>query len=384
MMNFDQHKTRGFDFHNPVRIRFGVGCLEEIREITKGYHVILLTTPGFSRRGVVERVKKLIGPALIEVVDTIGPNPELDNLERTARMLQHLSIDMIVALGGGSVIDTAKAMSVMLSRDLETFSLRSHLENDALELDGVGIPVVAVPTTAGTGSEVTPFATVWDSVSMRKYSLTGSQVFPHIALLDPELTLSLPREVTIVTGLDTISHAFESVWNRNANSLTILLATEALRIGLPTLKSLPDALDDIGLRSRMLWASTLAGLAISQTRTALAHSISYPLTMHYGMPHGLACSFTLPSILCFNAKADDGRLEELALTLGFTTVEALNISLQELFQGLGVSKMLREYIRTVEQLEDLVPDMFTRGRSDNNMHQADYDDLVDLGGIIQA
>jgi len=120
---------------------------------------------------VVDRVKKLIGPALIEVVDTIGPNPELDNLERTARMLQHLRIDMIVALGGGSVIDTAKAMSVMLSRDLGVFSLRSHLENDVVNLDDVGIPVIAVPTTAGTGSEVTPFATVWDSVSMRKYSL---------------------------------------------------------------------------------------------------------------------------------------------------------------------------------------------------------------------
>ena len=134
----------------------------------------------------------------------------------------------------------------------------------------------------------------------------------------------------------------------------------------------------------MLWASTLAGLAISQTRTALAHSISYPLTMHYGIPHGLACSFTLPSILRFNAEVDDGRLEEVALALGFTSVEVLRISIQELFQNLGVSNLLREYIRTVEQLDDLVPDMFTLGRSDNNMHQADYDDLVDLVGIIQA
>jgi alcohol dehydrogenase class IV len=155
-MNCEELRTEGFDFYNPVRIRFGTGCISEVGEITKESRVLLLTTPGFSTRGVVKRLKRLLGPALVEVVDSIGPNPELDYLEILARLLQHQDVDTILALGGGSVIDTAKSLSVMLAREPGTFSLRSHLESGAEGLDAVGLPVIAVPTTAGTGSEVTP------------------------------------------------------------------------------------------------------------------------------------------------------------------------------------------------------------------------------------
>jgi alcohol dehydrogenase class IV len=189
------------------------------------------------------------------------------------------------------------------------------------------------------------------------------------------LTLSLPPEATIVTGLDTISHAFESIWNRNANPFTILLATKALEIGIPTLASLPNALDDISLRSRMLWASTLAGLAISQTRTALAHSISYPLTLHLGVPHGLACSFTLPAILRFNAEVDDGRLARLALDLGFHSVELLYKSVCGLLEELNVSEMVSNYVLARHEFTALVSSMFTEGRADNNLRRANYEDV---------
>lgn len=375
----DKIPTAYWDFHNPVRLIFGMDRLKDLPEFIKGRRVLLITTPGFTRRGVTDRVRKLVGSSLVKIIDTVGPNPELDDLEQTARRLQAIHADAIVAVGGGSVIDTAKVISAVIStigESSETLSLRKHLEDNGGRLNGVGVPIVAVPTTAGTGSEVTPFATVWDSVAGYKYSLTGPQLFPQIAILDPSLTVSLPRDITIAAGLDAISHAFEAIWNRNATSITSLYATEALRIAMPVLKRVTGDLDNVHLRAEMLQASMLAGLAISNTRTALAHSMSYPITMRYGVPHGLACSFTLPSILRFNAEVDDGRLRKLALALDFCSVDELHKHMVLLLGDLGVNNMVAQYISSLDQLENEVERMLTSSRAVNNLGVAGYGDLV--------
>jgi len=315
----------------------------------------------------------------VKIVDTVGPNPELDDLQETAQRSQETYVDVIVAVGGGSVIDTAKAVGTILAttrRTGEAFFLRKHLESDGSALNGTGIPVVAVPTTAGTGSEVTPFATVWDSVNRRKYSLTGLQLFPEVALLDPLLSTSLPRDITITSGLDAISHAFEAIWNRNATPMTTLYATQALKLAMPVLERVICDPDNVCLRAEMLQASMLAGLAISNTKTALAHSMSYPITMHYGVPHGLACSFTLPAILRLNSEVDDGRLHQLAVDLGRASVDELHAYVTGLLDSLCARKMMAGRVESIKQLEQLVSEMLTPGRSDNNLKVAAYWDLA--------
>lgn len=381
MTHSDNDKIRiaCWGFCNLVRLIFGMDRLNDLPKLIKGRRALLVTTPGFTRRGVTDRIRRLVGSSLVRIVDTVGPNPELDDLEQTARGLQAIRAEVIVAVGGGSVIDTAKAISAVISttgEGSEAFSLRKHLETDGGKFDGPAVPVIAVPTTAGTGSEVTPFATVWDSVAVHKYSLTGPQLFPEVALLDPSLTVSLPREITIATGLDAISHALEAIWNRNATPITSLYATEALRIAMPVLEQVTGDLDNVYLRAEMLRASMLAGLAISNTRTALAHSMSYPLTMHYGVPHGLACSFTLPSILRFNAEVDDGRLHKLALDLGLKSVNELHEHITRLLDGLGAQKMLAEYVHPAEDLEELAQEMLAPGRLNNNMRPTDRRDVM--------
>jgi len=366
----------GWSFYNPVRLIFGIDGLNVLPELIMGRRVLLVTTPGFTRRGVTDRVRTLVEPYLAAIVDTIGPNPELDDLEGIAYGLHDIRAEAIVAVGGGSVIDTAKVISAILSR--EELSLRNYLENDIGELHGTAIPVIAVPTTAGTGSEVTPFATVWDSVSEKKYSLSGPQLFPEVALLDPSMTVSLPRDMTIMTGLDAISQGFEAIWNRNATPVTTIYATEALRIALSTLEQLAMDLDNVRLRAEMLRASAFAGLAISNTRTALAHSMSYPITLHYGVPHGLACGFTLPAILRFNSEVDDGRLHELAIALGMNSVNGLHLHMTQFLERLGVQGMLENYVGCVEELEELVPEMLTPGRSDNNVRRIGWRDLMKI------
>jgi alcohol dehydrogenase len=246
---------------------------------------------------------------------------------------------------------------------------------------GAPLPLIAVPTTAGTGSEVTPFATIWDRARQKKYSLAQANLHPWVALLDPALTLSLPLETTISAGLDALSQALEAIWNRHATPLTTIYATQAARIALDTLPQLAQAPGDLSLRSQMMGASLLAGLAISQTRTALAHSMSYPITARYGLPHGLACSFTLPAILEFNAAADDGRLAQAAQALGSSSVARLHDRLERLLQTLGVDQLLRCYVPTPDELAILVPQMLTPGRADNNMRPAD---IEQVGEILAA
>lgn len=378
MMGCDGHEVNKLSgtFCNPVRIVFGAGSLSCLSKLTWGRRAILLTTAGFTRRGVTERIIELTGKAVVEIIDDVEPNPDIEALEQTSQRLHGICPDVIVAVGGGSVIDTAKVMNAMLATEGAVLSLRAHFDNNQGELNGVGIPVIAVPTTAGTGSEVTPFATVWDQRKRMKYSLAGPQLFPEVALMDPCMTISLSRDMTIMSGLDAVSHALESVWNYNATHMTIMYATEALRLAIPTLGAVVSDLDDLKLRARMLLASTYAGLAISNTRTALAHSISYPLTMHCGVPHGLACSFTLPAILRFNLEVDDGRMHDLALALGLRSAEALYLRIRRFLDELGVDKMLMEYVPNVEELLNLTQEMLTPERASNNLRSAKHSDLT--------
>jgi alcohol dehydrogenase len=169
---------------------------------------------------------------------------------------------------------------------------------DKVPLDTSAIvPIIAVPTTSGTGSEVTHWATVWDSANGNKYSLAHPLLYPEAAVLDPALIVGAPRGLTLATGLDSLSHALESIWNVNANPVSANFAVEAAREIIETLPRLLDNLGDVELRARQARASLLAGFAFSQTKTALAHNISYDITLKTGLIHGVACSFSLPIVM---------------------------------------------------------------------------------------
>lgn len=364
-------RTISWQFHNPVRIFFGNGILQRLPEVVTGRQVLLLTSAGFTRRGVTKKLNEMLEGRLVEVMDDVPANPDLDDLEQRTQSLSRTDVQVIVAVGGGSVIDTAKVLSVVLALREQEFNLRAYLESGASGLSGKGVPVVAVPTTAGTGSEVTPFATVWDRGSVKKYSLSGPMLFPDTAIVDPLMTMSLPFETTIVTGLDAISQAFEAIWNRNAIPVTTLYATESLRNSLFYIDQLASNLSDARLRARLAYASLLAGLAISHTRTAIAHSISYPLTLHFSVPHGLACGFSLPAVLKFNLEVDDGRLQRLSESLGFRDVLALGDHLAKLLERLGVWDMLRRYVSGRNAMSSLVGEMYTPDRASNNLRFTD-------------
>ena len=287
--------SRPWSFHNPVRVTFGGGALSRISEVVEGRRYVLVTygDPHFGE--IAARIAAEAGEPLV-VIDDVSPNPSFVSLAKSCAWLgsQAESPEAIVALGGGSVIDTAKVLSAS-SGDFER--VRRYLVDHESEEALGSVPIIAIPTTAGTGSEVTCWASVWDTGAGRKYSLARPDLYPEHALVDPELTLGMPRMLTVSTALDALSHSLESIWNVNANPVStnfaVLAATEILEV----LPALATDLGSLVLRSRMATAALLAGLAFSNTRTALAHSLSYPMTLQYGLPHGLACSFSLPMLL---------------------------------------------------------------------------------------
>ena len=196
-------------FASPVRLVFGNGTLANLPQLAPWDPILVVTTPGAVQRRSIDWVLDLLADRDVAVYDMVTPGPQLAALEAAAIQLKQKKFEGIVAFGGGSAIDTAKALSYLINTPNR--SLRRHFE-DGVPLKEVPLtPIVAVQTAAGTGAEVTPFATIWDTVEQRKYSLGPPDIYPQAALLDPELTLTLPRELTLSGGLDALCQGLESL-----------------------------------------------------------------------------------------------------------------------------------------------------------------------------
>ena len=359
---------------NPVEIIFRTGGFEDFIKKLSYRKVALVTTKGFRERGMVEKIEILLGTKLASILDSVQPNPSIDSIIEFGISLRKNKPDCLLAIGGGSAIDSAKGIARVLGEDT-SWSLRDHLVAQNPFVNGNKIPIIAIPTTAGTGAEVTSFGTIWDHASNKKYSVTGIDLYPKTALLDSELTISVPLETTVSTGLDVVSHALESTWNKNASNITLSFCEKSLKIALSTLGKLILDPQDIVLREKMMEASLLSGLAISQTRTSLAHSISYPLTTHFGLPHGFACSFSLPEILKFNAEEDDGRLNGLSTALDYDSIDSFYRGLKIFLEKIQLRNYLRKYIEKADEIQNLVDFMITPDRSNNNIRQVVNSDI---------
>lgn len=336
--------------HNPVRLVSA--SLDALALHVSGQNVLLVTTPGFVRRGVTDRIRQLLTTCQTIIWDGVKPNPDLKDLDAATAQLSRKGIDTVIGLGGGSAMDAAKILAVTLSNPAQPTLEQMFRHKKAANLSS-RLQLVAIPTTSGTGSEVTPFATVWDHEECKKYSLAGYFVYPDVALLDASLTLTLGKADTLYPALDTVSHALESLWNKNKTPVSEVFATRALALaneGIPAVLQDPSSYD---ARQKMQVASTLAGIAISQTRTALAHSISYPLTARFYVPHGLACSFTLPRLITHFIECEPA-----------SAFAPLMQNTRTLLEEFELDGLLREYA-SVEAVCALAEEMYAPGRADN-------------------
>lgn len=345
-----------FAYSCPVHIEFGPGKVRLLPQLVAGRRCLVL-----AHRSVPQPlVHELLGPSTRLLL--VEPEPDVRTLAALYRAARAEPFEVLVAIGGGSVIDSAKVISVSAPPPQPSdFSFVQALWERGGG-DHVSVPVIAVPTTAGSGSDVTPWATVWDKVARRKHSLCLADLWPAVTVCDPALTLTLPRAVTLHAGLDALSHALEAIWSKHANPLSTDLAVAAAR-GVQ--QALPQALADpqhVASREAMMLAALRAGLAFSNTRTGIAHALSYYLTLHKGHAHGLACGAVLPVVIDAIAGHDAAVDRALAAVFGAAT----SAPLRRLLEQLGVSADLREYGLGRGDLEPLRASLAQTDRSANS------------------
>jgi len=274
--------------------------------------MLVVTDAGLVAHGIVARIVDVLGSADVEAIvfDAVEPNPSLETVAEAHARYRETACSGIVALGGGSPLDVAKAVGVLASHPgtLSSYvgigKVKNHLP-----------PLLAIPTTVGTGSEVTTFAVITDREQRKKVVVGSPLIAPSHAFLDPELVLSLPAKLVAATGIDALTHAVESVISVFASPFTDGLALEAIRM---VAANLPAAVSSARMepRANLLYASSIAGMAFSYARTGLVHGMAHPLSSYCDVPHGLANAVLLPHVLAFNAPACHDQLARVALAMG--------------------------------------------------------------------
>ena len=290
-----------FDHHGH-RIVFGHDVVDRVGELAREYsagRVLLVTDNHLVEAGHGPRAQAALEQAGMEVVcfDQVHENPTTRDVDACLRAVDHVPIDLIVGLGGGSSMDTAKGCNFLLTNG-----------GRMQDYWGVGkatkpmLPMIAVPTTAGTGSECQSFALIADEKTHQKMACGDVKAAPCIALLDPKLTLTQPRLVTVCTGIDALTHAVETAVTKPANALSKMYSREAFRLISGNLLRVTEDGSDLDARGAMLLGAALAGLAIENSMLGAAHSAANPLTARFEIVHGQAVGMMLPHVMRFNVE----------------------------------------------------------------------------------
>lgn len=281
--------------------------------------VVLVTQQAMHGLGVTERVKAQLAARDIEVavIDNVEIEPTLENIEQVFHeQVAPRQPDALLAIGGGSVLDAAKLFAVMLTNEQ---SLKSMLGID--QVVRAGLPTVLVPTTAGTGSEVTPNAIVTLPDEELKVGVVSRHLLPALVLLDPLLTLSLPKAITAATGMDAFTHSLESFISNKANPVSDTFALESMRLIAGSIVEAYQQPDSVRARSDMLLGSTYGGVALTAAGTAAVHALAYPLGGKFHVTHGVANAMLLPHVMAFNLDSCAPRLKRAAVVCGLAREE---------------------------------------------------------------
>jgi len=309
-----------YGFNLPTRIEFKTGLLKKsgeiAREITAGRKAFVVTDPGVKKAGIAEQVVSSLAEVNFEcfIFEKVRPNPKDTDCEAGGAEARRFNADIIVAVGGGSVIDSAKAIALL---QVYGGTLASY-EGEGT-VPGAVTPLVCVPTTAGTGSEVTRSAVITDTKRKFKMSVKDVMLAPRLALADPETTYSLPTGLTASTGMDALVHAIEAYTCREANPFSDALALAAIERIYPALPAVVRDGSNKQARDDMMIGSVMAGIAFSHSDVGAVHCLAEAIGSLYDTPHGTANSVFLPAVTAFNAEADPRRHARIAMACGLDT-----------------------------------------------------------------
>jgi len=361
--------SRTYSWEIPTRLIFGPGCSRQVGEELKklgGSKVLIVTDRGVEGAGVLSGIFEALNSAGLPYALYTGvePNPSIRCVQEAASLFGTEGCDCLLGVGGGSSMDTAKAAGVV--------ALNPGV--DLRDLEGVGKvpkpipPMIAIPTTCGTGSEVTVAAVITDPERHYKIPILSPFLSPKVALIDGGLLTRLPGPVVAATGMDALCHAIESYTNLNTNPISDALDLKAISLISEWIRP-ATANANLEAMSHMVLAATMAGMGFSNTRLTIVHSMSQPVGGHYGVPHGVANAILLPLVMEYNLTGNPHRFADVARamgedTTGLTTMEAARLSVQavrELSRDLGIPESFKAFGVKEESIPALVEDSMRSG-----------------------
>lgn len=375
---------RVYEHSTPGKLIFGPKSINELtKEIPLKGVPLIITDKGVSNAGILQKVTEVLEGASIRyhLFDRIEPDPPFEIVEEAATVYEKNGCTTVIGLGGGSSIDGAKAVSLKVS---QKGNLREYGMGKPVE--GILIPTYAIPTTAGTGAEVTAVAVITDRESKTKMVMRGSQLIPTTVILDPELLGSIPPKVAAETGADALTHAIESYVSVNSNVITEALALSAIRIIARNLRRMVANPGDIETAGQMLMASCMAGLSFSNAGLGLTHSLGHPVGAFYHVSHGLSCAIYLPVVMEFNLPTCPEKFASIADAMGenvrlFSLYHAAKqavLAVKELFTEIGIPKTLSELGISFQLHPKMVEDALTAVPTQRNPRKADRDQISKL------
>ncbi|MDN4525918.1 iron-containing alcohol dehydrogenase [Fictibacillus fluitans] len=357
-----------FNFQVPTRVRTERGLAKKIGEFFQllGYQkVFLVTDKGVRNAGILQAIESSLHESsiLFEVYDEVIANPSCANVMVGVKKLKDFDPDSVLAVGGGSSIDAAKGIAVMAKNS-----------GEIIDYEGVGkiphegLPLIAVPTTSGTGSEVTS-STIVTTNSHFKAAIISPFLYPKYAILDAEITVGLPMEITAATGMDALTHAIESYTSKTSNPASAALAIYAIGMIKDNIEKAYFVGTDIESRENMLVASMLAGAAFSQSRLGNVHAISHTFSGVFNVPHGIANATLLPFVMKFNLPACPEKMADIAKALGEKTdgmpvKEAAELAIQAIIKlndALNIPSNIKDLNVSLDELPKLVEDSMRSG-----------------------
>jgi alcohol dehydrogenase class IV len=378
------HRT--FTYELPTEIAFGMNVVNELPQWIaklKGTRVFVISDPGVEQAGILAKVLDPLAKAdiTVQTFTDVDREPDVKTITTATEVAKSFGADIVIGVGGGSAQDAAKAVAVMVNNEGK---ITDYAGLD--KLPNPGVPIICIPTTSGTGSEVTIWTVISEKDSNRKFGIGGKFLAPTLALCDPMLTVSLPGPMTAATGIDALTHALESFVNKATQPISEALSRESMRLIAKSLRKAVAQGDNLESRYDMLLASTIAAMAFNPTRLGLAHALCMPLGGKFKVPHGIANAILLPQVMEFNLVGNLEKFKEIAEifgenTEGLTLREAAELSvkaIKKLNQDVGIPAGFAEYGVTEEDLDYIANEGMESGNVLVNPRKPTLEDLKEI------
>lgn len=365
-----------YKFQTADHIIAGQNSIESIAEHldligSKVESALILTQPPMKGLGFVDKIANQLSDKgiTVDVNMDIMPEPTVENVKDVLEKTSSKKYDVLIGIGGGSVLDTTKIIAVLMTNNT---SIEQLLAGDQIEK--AGVPTILIPTTSGTGSEVTPNAIVTVPEQELKIGIVSKYMLPKIVFIDPMLTVGLPKPITASTGMDAFIHSLESFISNKANLISDMFALESIRLISSSIEEAYKNGSSVEAREKMILGSLYGGMALTSAGTAAVHALAYPLGGKYKIPHGVANSMLLPHVMKFNMDAITDRLSQVAVAMGIKTegltdeqaAEKVVERIVELTNVLEIPQNLKEYGVKEENLEELAKSALEVKRLLNN------------------